>query len=59
VISLLWIGGIFCLFFVPPIGLFLTAFAIIMTIREGSKLRKEMHDTACEIKGVRQRMPEK
>jgi hypothetical protein len=54
-----WIGGIFCLFFFPPIGLFLTAFALIATIREGSKLRKEMHDTAYKIKDARQSIPEK
>ena len=54
-----WIGGILCLIFFPPVGIFLTGFAIIMTVREGRKLRKEMHDTAYEIKDVRQSMPEK
>jgi NADH:ubiquinone oxidoreductase subunit 3 (subunit A) len=54
-----WIGGIICLFVFPPIGVFLTGFAIIMTVREGGKLRKEMHDTAYEIKAVRDSMPEK
>jgi len=54
-----WIGGIICLFVFPPIGIFLTGFAIIMTVREGRKLRKEMHDTAYEIKAVREGMPEK
>jgi hypothetical protein len=54
-----WIGGIICLFVFPPIGIFLTGFAIIMSIREGRKLRKEIHDTAYEIKAVRDNMPEK
>ena len=54
-----WIGGIICLFVFPPIGVCLTGFAIIMSIREGRKLRKEMHDTAYEIKAVRDSMPEK
>lgn len=54
-----WIGGILCLIFFPPIGIFLTGFAIIMTVREGHKLRKEMRDTAYEIKAVRDGMPEK
>lgn len=54
-----WIGGIICLFVFPPIGVFLTGFAIIMSIREGRKLRKEMRDTAYEIKTVRDNMPEK
>lgn len=54
-----WIGGITCLFVFPPIGIFLTGFAIIMTVREGRKLRKEMHDTAYEIKAVRDSMPER
>lgn len=54
-----WIGGILCLFLFPPIGIFLTGFALIMSFREGRKFRKEMHDTACEIKGVRESMPEK
>lgn len=54
-----WIGGIICLFVFPPIGIVLTGFAIIMSIREGRKLRKEMHDTAYEIKDVRESMPEK
>jgi hypothetical protein len=54
-----WIGGIICLFVFPPIGVFLTGFAIIMSIREGRKLRKEMRNTAYEIKAVRDSMPEK
>lgn len=54
-----WIGGIICLFLFPPIGVFLTGFAIIMSIREGRKLRKEMHETVNEIKAVRDSMPEK
>ena len=54
-----WIGGIICLFIFPPIGIFLTGFAILMSIREGRKLRKEMRDTAYEIKAVRDSMPEK
>lgn len=54
-----WTGGIICLFVFPPIGIFLTGFAIIVSIREGRKLRKEMYDTAYQIKGVRESMAEK
>lgn len=54
-----WIDGIICLFVFPPLGIFLTGFAIIITIREGRKLRKEMRETAYEFKDVRQSMPEK
>ena len=54
-----WIGGIICLFAFPPIGIFLTGFAIIMSIREGRKLRQEMRDAAYAIKTVRDSMPEK
>ena len=53
------IGGIICLFVFPPAGIFLTGFAIIMWIREGWKLCKEMRDTAYKIKDVRQSMQEK
>ena len=54
-----WIGGIVCLFVFPPLGVFITGFAVIMSIREGRTLRKEMCDTAYEIKAVRDSMPEK
>lgn len=54
-----WVGGIVCLFVFPPLGIFLTGFAVILSIREGRKLRKEMRDTAHEIKAVRDSMPEK
>jgi hypothetical protein len=51
--------GIICLFVFPLIGIFVTGFAIIMSIREGRKLRQEMRDAAYEIKAVRDSMPEK
>ena len=47
------------MFIFPPIGIFLAGFAIIMSIREGRELRKEMHDAAYEIKAVRESMTEK
>ena len=36
-----WIGGIICRFVFPPIGIFLTGFAIIMSIHEGRNCGKK------------------
>lgn len=54
-----WIGGIICLFVFPPLGLFITVFAIIATIREGKRNRQKMNEAARRIAVIRSEMPEK
>jgi hypothetical protein len=54
-----WIGGILSLILFPPIGIFLTGFAVIMSFREGRKLREEMTETANRMGELKRDMPEK
>jgi phage shock protein PspC (stress-responsive transcriptional regulator) len=54
-----WVGGIICLFVFPPIGIPLTIYVIIATIREGKKSRKEMNDAAENIAAANRGMPSK
>jgi hypothetical protein len=55
----IWTFAISFLIFAPPAGIFFTLFAIFVTVQGHRKLRKEMRDTAYEIKNVRESMPEK
>jgi hypothetical protein len=54
-----WIGGIICLFVFPPIGIPLTIYVIIATIREGKKSHKDMKNSAENIAAANRGMPSK
>ena len=53
------IGGIICLFVFPPLGIVLTGFAVIMSVREGAKLRQAKTAIAQQIAEITKSMPEK
>lgn len=54
-----WISGIIALLVFPPLGIAITGFALIVTIREGSKAGRELRATNQQIAEVEQNMPER